>query len=183
MAQPPIVRAASKDPRFRAMMADAKAQVSLLGKLRAAGANRLFAGQLQPDRLTLLRRVATRLVLEDALDGKPDAPDLVNAIVAGLSGLQQGKPGSMAQTQAYASVQTAVASLAMVDQAAAGAVASWIADAQAARASARDDWMADRAKERFKEGLRAPFEGAANVLEPLIPLALALGGLLLLSRR
>jgi len=166
MATPPIVKAATLDPRFKAIMADVKSKTTWTAKLIAAGANKCYQGGSYEttDRLTQLRRVATRLVLEDLTDSMTNSADVVGILVGALSGLvERWGPGLRAESRLQAvtkidlSLRDALAQVATIDPAAAAALATWAAGATADREDDANATNRKRAVQHVKEGAAAPF--------------------------
>lgn len=191
MAKPPIVQAATKDPRFRAMMAGVKARDTWTGKLLAAGADHCYQGgeYTQPSRLVQLRRVATRLVLEDLTDGLSNAGDVVCVLLGSLSGLvERSGPGLRKASRVQAichtdlTVQAALAAVATRDPAAAAVMAGWVVSAVDSREDDARAWVKERAIKHVKEGLAAPAFNLAEMLAPLKWPAIILGGGYLASK-
>ena len=160
------------------MMARVKASTTWTGKLLAAGANKCYQGGeygKNPDRLTQLRRVATRLVLEDLTDGISNASDVVCVLVGSLSGLvERSGPGLRSESRVQAvckselPVKDALAAVASKDPTAATSLAAWIVGA----VNDREDDARKHIRQKFvqdaKQGLKAP---AVNIWDALKPLA------------
>jgi len=154
---PPITGRISKDPYFRELQAKVAKATTWRAKLLAAGADRLYVG-LQDTRQVQIRRVATRLVIEDLL-AQP-APETVNVLVSALS----GKPNN-AESQAIDNVAT-------VDSEAAEAVRGWIGGAKSSRGD--DVWR------RNVDKLTKPF---ADIGKGTLMLGALLLGAVILNRR
>ena len=187
----PVVKSATLDPRFKQMMADVKARDTWTAKLLAAGANKLYvAGNFTTtDRLTQLRRVATRLVLEDLCDGFSNAADVVSIVVGALSGLvERWGPGLRAEQRLQAvtkidlSLKDALGQVATKDPAAAAALATWAAGSTADREQDANATNRKRFLQHLREGAAAPFTPADDSWKKYAAAAAAAGGLYLAWR-